>query len=133
MVHATTAACTVPTACVLVIATGPAKVPDSSIQDTPVISPLPFWEKKPAATGWPGLAARMDRGHAGSDGLALDQRGIPDLDARHVGNRVPPARPPAERYPDGAGARLARRGDGMRIDLTRRIHGLGLHPITQSH
>jgi hypothetical protein len=57
MVHATTAACTVPTACVLVIATGPAKVPDSSIQDTPVISPLPFWEKKPAATespAWPG-------------------------------------------------------------------------------
>jgi len=36
---------------VFVIATGPANVPDSSIQDTPVISPLPFWEKKPAATG----------------------------------------------------------------------------------
>jgi hypothetical protein len=31
--------------------TGSEKVPDSSIQETPVISPLPFWEKKPAATG----------------------------------------------------------------------------------
>jgi hypothetical protein len=29
---------------------GSEKVPDSSIQDTPVISPLPFCEKKPAAT-----------------------------------------------------------------------------------
>ena len=46
-----------PTAWVLVIATGPwQKLPDSSIQDTPVISPLPFWEKKPAATGSPGLS-----------------------------------------------------------------------------
>jgi hypothetical protein len=40
-----------PTAWVLVIATGRANVPDSPIQETPVISPLPFSEKKPAATG----------------------------------------------------------------------------------
>jgi hypothetical protein len=40
-----------PTACVFVIATGPVNVPDSAIQETPVISPLPFWEWKPAATG----------------------------------------------------------------------------------
>lgn len=26
-------------------------MPDSSIQDTPVTSPFPFWEKKPAVTG----------------------------------------------------------------------------------
>ena len=51
------AACAIPTAWVLVIATGPAKVPDSRIHDTPVISPFPFWEKKPAATGSAGLAA----------------------------------------------------------------------------
>ena len=55
--QATIAACAVPTACVLVIATGPVNVPDSSIQDTPVISPLPFWEKKPAATGSSAPAA----------------------------------------------------------------------------
>ena len=50
-VQATIAACAIPTAWVLVMATGPEKLPDSEIQDTPVISPLPFWEKKPAATG----------------------------------------------------------------------------------
>ena len=33
------------------MATGSENVPDSSIHETPVISPLPFWEKKPAATG----------------------------------------------------------------------------------
>ena len=48
-VHATTPACAIPTACVLVIAIGPAAVPDSSIQETPVISPLPFCEWNPAA------------------------------------------------------------------------------------
>ena len=37
--------------------TGPQNVPDSSIQDTPVISPLPFCEKNPAATGSPAPAA----------------------------------------------------------------------------
>lgn len=40
-----------PTAWVLVIATGPEKLPDSPIQETPVISPLPFWQCKAAATG----------------------------------------------------------------------------------
>jgi hypothetical protein len=52
-VQATIAAWAIPTAWVLVMATGPEKLPDSEIQDTPVISPLPFWEKKPAATGSP--------------------------------------------------------------------------------
>ena len=47
-------------ACVLVIAIGPAVVPDSSIQLTPVISPLPFREKKPAASGSP--APSLPRG-----------------------------------------------------------------------
>ncbi len=42
-----------PTACVLVIAIGPLNVPDSPIQETPVISPLPFCEQNPAATGSP--------------------------------------------------------------------------------
>jgi len=41
-VQATIPAWATPTAWVFVIATGPVKVPDSSIQDTPVISPLPF-------------------------------------------------------------------------------------------
>ena len=51
--------------------------PDSSIQLIPVISPLPFEEYTPAAHGSPGLpvpATRMDRGHAGADAVALDQR-----------------------------------------------------------
>src|ERR1700722_2034026 len=47
------AACTTPTAWVLVMPTGPQNVPDSSIHDTPVISPLPFCAKNPAATGSP--------------------------------------------------------------------------------
>ena len=51
------AACAIPTAWVLVMATGPANVPDSRIQDTPVISPFPFWEKKPAVTGSPAASA----------------------------------------------------------------------------
>ena len=33
------------------LAAGRENVPDSAIQETPVISPLPFSEKKPAATG----------------------------------------------------------------------------------
>ncbi len=33
------------------MAIGSENVPDSSIHETPVISPLPFWEKKPAVTG----------------------------------------------------------------------------------
>jgi hypothetical protein len=51
------AACAIPTAWVFVMATGPPNVPDSAIQDTPVISPLPFWEKNPAATGSPAPPA----------------------------------------------------------------------------
>ena len=43
-VQAMIPACAMPTACVFVIATGPSNVPDSLIQETPVISPLPFWE-----------------------------------------------------------------------------------------
>ena len=35
-------ACAMPTELVLVITMGPCMVPDSSIQVTPVISPLPF-------------------------------------------------------------------------------------------
>ncbi len=35
------------------MATGPLNVPDSLIQETPVISPLPFWQWNPAATGSP--------------------------------------------------------------------------------
>ena len=41
----------------LVIDTGPVNVPDSPIQAMPVISPLPFWEKNPAATGSSAPAA----------------------------------------------------------------------------
>src|SRR5436190_10256825 len=48
-------ACAIPTAWVFVIAIGPVMVPDSSIHDTPVISPLPFWEWTPAAHGSPGF------------------------------------------------------------------------------
>jgi hypothetical protein len=43
-----------PTARVLVMTTGPLNVPDSPIQEAPVISPLPFWLWKPATTGSPG-------------------------------------------------------------------------------
>src|ERR1700735_3315106 len=89
------AACAMPTAWVLVMATGPENVPDSSIQDTPVISPLPFWEKKPAATGSPAPAR--------------DQRPVAHLDAGHVSDGVPPSRHPAERDLQGPGARPARR------------------------
>ena len=96
-----------PTACVLVIAIGPAAVPDSSIQETPVISPLPFREKKPAAHGSPGSA--RPRGWIAVTPvrtlLALDQRGIADLHAGHVGDRV--ATSPACR---GTGCRARARG-----------------------
>ena len=54
-IQAMTPAWAIPTAWVLVIAIGPWQVPDSSIQETPVISPLPFSEWYPAATGSPGL------------------------------------------------------------------------------
>src|SRR5437879_6106377 len=48
-------ACAIPTAWVFVMAMGPAMVPDSSIHDMPVISPLPFWEWVPAAQGSSGF------------------------------------------------------------------------------
>src|ERR1700730_4376540 len=42
---------TTPTLCVLVIANGPSRNPDSSTHVVPVISPLPFSENQPAKTG----------------------------------------------------------------------------------
>jgi hypothetical protein len=50
-----------PTAWVFVIASGRENVPDSPIHETPVISPLPFSEKKPAATGSAASAAPRGR------------------------------------------------------------------------
>src|ERR1700761_6226718 len=50
-----TPACAMPTAFGFVMTTGPCIVPDSSIQETPVISPLPFRLKYPADKGSPGL------------------------------------------------------------------------------
>jgi hypothetical protein len=49
--HARYASRTTPTLWVLVIRTGPSRKPDSSSQWVPVMSPLPFWEKKPPKTG----------------------------------------------------------------------------------
>src|SRR5580698_9839946 len=49
--QAITASRTTPTLCVLVIATGPSRKPDSSTQVVPVISPLPFCVNQPAYTG----------------------------------------------------------------------------------
>src|SRR6516165_11581497 len=110
-----TAACATPTAWVLVIVTGPEKVPDSSIQLTPVISPLPFWEKNPAATGSPAPAwpRGVDRGHAGPDRFALDQGRVAHLHARHVGDRVPPAGGAGQRDAERPGPRPSGRGGGM--------------------
>jgi hypothetical protein len=48
-VQDTRAAWAIPTAWVLESATGPDAVPDSSIHEMPVISPLPFWQWNPAA------------------------------------------------------------------------------------
>ena len=102
-------ACARPTAWVLVIATGPSKVPDSLIQETPVISPLPFWEWKAGRhrIAGPGRAARVDGGDAGADPVALDQREVADLDPGHVGDGVQRAGLAAERDPERAGPRLA--------------------------
>src|SRR6266704_940162 len=49
--HSITASRTTPTECVLVIATGPHRNPDSSTQVVPVISPLPFIVNHAANTG----------------------------------------------------------------------------------
>jgi len=38
------------------------------------------------------VATRQDRRHARADGVALDERHVADLDARHVGDGVPAAR-----------------------------------------
>src|SRR6266496_1202523 len=65
----------------------------------------------------------MEGGHPGCGRLALDQRGVAGLHAGHVGDRVPPARPAAERYPEGPGTRLAGRRGRVRVGLAWRIHG----------
>lgn len=51
--HSTTPRCTGPTAYVLVMTTGTASEPLSSIHAVPVISPLPLNECQPAAQGVP--------------------------------------------------------------------------------
>src|ERR1041384_3979384 len=56
--HSITASRTTPTECVLVIITGPARNPDSSLQVVPVISPLPFSVNQPAITGSPLVLPR---------------------------------------------------------------------------
>src|SRR5260221_5341174 len=53
-----TASRTMPTLCVLVIITGPARNPDSSSQVVPVISPLPLSVNQPPKTGSPLAAPR---------------------------------------------------------------------------
>src|SRR6266513_4228187 len=53
-----TASRTMPTLCVLVIITGPARNPDSSSQVVPVISPLPLSVNQPPKTGSPFVAPR---------------------------------------------------------------------------
>src|SRR6185503_4574760 len=56
--HSMTASRTMPTLCVLVIITGPARNPDSSSQVVPVISPLPLSVNQPPNTGSPFVAPR---------------------------------------------------------------------------
>ena len=97
-IAATIAPCTVPTSCVFVSATGVVKRPDSRIHAVPVSSPFPFSRCQPANTG-----SSHTRPSCGTTTVtpvrtgpcadtkrpvALDQRGVPDADARHVGDRV---------------------------------------------
>src|ERR1700722_4761009 len=112
------APCATPTAWVLVMATGPAKVPDSATQETPVISPLPFCEQKPAGAG--------PAGPGGARG------GVAAFPAGHVGDGIPPARRAVKRDAQRPGPRLAARRRGVRSGLVRRRvlgHGRGL-PVT---
>jgi hypothetical protein len=62
-----------------------------------------------------GAAAGVDGGDAGADTGALDQRDVADLDAGHVGDRVPAAGAAGERDSQGAGAGLACRGRAVRV------------------
>ena len=105
---ATSASRTTPTLCVLVIATGPVSIPDSRTHSRPVSSPLPLRRWQPAKTG-SCVAVRVrrhDDGHAGPDrtladderSVALDDRGVPDPHAGHVGDGVEGSRAAA---PDG--------------------------------
>src|ERR1700750_3461887 len=110
-------ACAMPSACVFVIATGPSHVPDSLIQETPVISPLPFWEWKPAATGSP-----VPAGPRGWMAVTPVRMALPSI--RVVYPTSTPGTsvmafhrpgPPAEGDVEGAGAGLAAGSGSVRI------------------
>src|ERR1700731_2542453 len=88
------------------MAIGSENVPDSSIHETPVISPLPFWEKKPAATGSAAPAGPRGR-MAGTPGRGEGR--VPARPPGHVGEGFPVAGRPAERNAQGPGPRLAQR------------------------
>src|SRR5436190_14092960 len=87
---------------------GPAVVPDSSIHDTPVISPLPFWEWTPGGTRIARVrsTARVDRRDPRPDVVAFDQRGVPDLHTGHIREGVVGPGPAREGDPEGTSSRL---------------------------
>jgi hypothetical protein len=91
------AACTIPTACVLVMPDERAGFLDPGHAGHLAV-PVLGEEAGRHRAGGAGRPARMDGGNPGAHGMALDQRGVADLDAGHVGDRIPPARLPAERY-----------------------------------
>ena len=118
-VQRTMPACAVPTACVLVIATGSVSTPTSSIHVVPVISPLPLIDHQPAVDGRPGVRAtvRVDRRDARAHRPLADhqravtphQRAVSDLDRADVGDRVGRAGGATERHAEAAGAEASGR------------------------
>ena len=95
---ATSASRTMPTLCVLVMATGDVSMPDSRTHSRPVSSPLPLRRWQPAKTGsWSEAgASRADDRDAGPDraladderSVALDEGRVADGHAGDVGDGV---------------------------------------------
>jgi len=72
--------------------------------------------------GGTGRPAREDGGHPRPDGIPPDDGRVSDLHAGHVGDGVPVARRPAERYAQGPGPRLAQRRRRVRASQVLRFH-----------
>ena len=132
---ATTPSTAAPTARVLVRTMGDSIVPSSWTCVAPASLPKAFPTKIPAATLSRKTlpACGHDRGHAGADAVALDERDVADAHARHVRDRVGRAR----REHAGGEADLARprpsfRG-GRRPEGAQAPHEHRHHQREQGH
>src|SRR3989475_613533 len=106
--HSITASRTTPTECVLVIATGPHRNPDSSTQVVPVISPLPFIVNHAANTG---SAESLPRGKIAVTPVRTGPFPTTSLPLPDISVRCPTSTPATSVMASGAGGAFERDAD----------------------